>query len=156
MDDGECWCCVTVCSPADTFPPTTLSWDGSALNLIIQPAFLLCLFGVSWSNCDSFFSLWMVIRLLAVAIYLPYNGPNTQQWVLTISASPTYRKSPAVMAAIHCWVAMSVATDRAMYRPTNEVMALPTFKSSALRTETPLWSKMAKSPVEKREWQDDI
>lgn len=65
---------------------------------------------------------------------------------LTISASPTYRNSPAVMAAIHCVVARSLATDRAMYRPTNDVMALLMFKSNALRTETPLCSKMAKSP----------
>lgn len=73
----------------------------------------------------------------------------------TISASPTYKKSPAVMAAIHCLVARSVATDRAIYRPTNEVMALPTFKSNALRTDTPLWSKMAKSPGETQKQQDD-
>lgn len=71
--------------------------------------------------------------------------------VLTISANPTYKKSPVVMAAIHCLVARSVATDRAMYRPTKETMALPTFKSSALQTDTPLWSKMAKSPREKQE-----
>lgn len=73
-----------------------------------------------------------------------------------MSAIPTYRKSPAVMAAIHCLVARSVATDRAIYMPTNEVMALPTFKSSALRTDKPLWSKMAKSPGEKQERQDDV
>lgn len=63
-----------------------------------------------------------------------------------MSASPTYRNRPAVTAAIHCLVARSVATDRAMYRPTKDVMALPRFKSSALLTDTPLCSKMAKSP----------
>lgn len=68
-----------------------------------------------------------------------------------MSARPTYRKSPAVTAAIHCWVAMSVATDSAIYRPMNEIMALPTFKASALQTDRPLWSKMAKSPREKQE-----
>lgn len=75
---------------------------------------------------------------------------------LTISASPTYRKSPAVMAAIHCLEARSVATDRAIYKPMKEVMALPMFKSSALRTDMPLWSKMAKSPGQKQERQEDV
>lgn len=68
-----------------------------------------------------------------------------------MSASPTYRKRPAVMAEIHCLVAMSVATDRAMYRPTKEVMALPRFRSRALRTDMPLCSKMAKSPKNGKE-----
>lgn len=51
------------------------------------------------------------------------------------------------MAAIHCWVARSVATERAMYRPIKEIIALAKFKINALRTDTPAWSKMAKSPV---------
>lgn len=86
---------------------------------------------------------------------LPDNSPGRvvpRRQTLTMSASPTYRKSPAEMAAIHCLVARSVATDRAMYRPTNEVMALPTFRSNALRTDTPLWSKMAKSPGGTQGW----
>lgn len=63
-----------------------------------------------------------------------------------MSARPTYKKRPEVTAAIHCLVARSEATASAMYRPMKENMALPTFSSRALRTDTPLCSKMAKSP----------
>lgn len=52
------------------------------------------------------------------------------------------------MAPIHCWVARSVATDRAMYMPMNEVRVLAMFRAKALRTDRPQLSKMAKSPGE--------
>lgn len=55
-----------------------------------------------------------------------------------MSARPTYRKSPPATAVIHCVVAKSVATDRAMYRPTKEIMALKRLRSSARGTDMPL------------------
>lgn len=66
-----------------------------------------------------------------------------------MSARPTYRKSPAVMAEIHSVATLSVETDRAMYSPMKEVRELPTFSIKAFLTDTPQCNKIAKSPETK-------
>ena len=107
----------------------------------------------SWKDKEKRWLLTVYSILMQATIFFWLTGKQTV--TLTISASPTYKKSPEAMALIHCLAARSVATEREIYRPINDVKALPTFKSNALRIDRPLCSRMAKSPADKQVRRDN-
>lgn len=64
-------------------------------------------------------------------------------YLLTISAKAMYRKSPAVMAKIHCLTVSSVDTEIPMYRPMKAVREDRKLNSRALPLDSPLETNMA-------------
>lgn len=64
----------------------------------------------------------------------------------TISTKDMYKKSPPVIANIHCRINSSVETASPTYNPMNAVKADKKFNNIAFFILNPLFNKIAKSP----------